>query len=64
MILLKDFLVKLFFVKNDFLFLVKELEEKIENLEKECKEKEEKINKIKLVVVKVKKELDFSRKEI
>lgn len=33
-------------------------------LEKEFKEKDEKINKIKLVVVKVKKELDFSRKEV
>ncbi|XP_037383304.1 GRIP and coiled-coil domain-containing protein 2 [Talpa occidentalis] len=42
---------------------VKDLEEKIGYLEKESKEKEEKINKIKLVAVKAKKELDSSRKE-
>ncbi|KAM6179967.1 GRIP and coiled-coil domain-containing protein 2 [Erethizon dorsatum] len=50
-------------VKNDQLSSVKELEEKIANLEKESKEKEEKISKIKLVAVKAKKELDSSRKE-
>lgn len=33
-------------------------------LEKESKEKEEKINKIKLVAVKAKKELDSSKKEV
>lgn len=33
-------------------------------LEKESKEKDEKINKIKLVAVKAKKELDSSRKEV
>ncbi|XP_054963456.1 GRIP and coiled-coil domain-containing protein 2 isoform X4 [Pan paniscus] len=63
LILLKDSLAKSPSVKNDPLSSVKELEEKIENLEKECKEKEEKINKIKLVAVKAKKELDSSRKE-
>ncbi|XP_054534695.1 GRIP and coiled-coil domain-containing protein 2 isoform X3 [Pan troglodytes] len=63
LILVKDSLAKSPSVKNDPLSSVKELEEKIENLEKECKEKEEKINKIKLVAVKAKKELDSSRKE-
>ncbi|XP_012662459.2 GRIP and coiled-coil domain-containing protein 2 [Otolemur garnettii] len=63
LILLKDSLGKSPSVKNDQLSSVKELEEKIGNLEKECKEKEEKINKIKLVAVKAKKELDSSRKE-
>ncbi|XP_054331271.1 GRIP and coiled-coil domain-containing protein 2 isoform X5 [Pongo pygmaeus] len=63
LILLKDSLAKSPSVKNDPLSSVKELEEKIENLEKECKEKEEKTNKIKLVAVKAKKELDSSRKE-
>lgn len=33
-------------------------------LEKEAKEKEEKINKLKLVAVKAKKELESSRKEV
>lgn len=33
-------------------------------LEKESKEKEEKINKIKLVAVRAKKELDSSKKEV
>ncbi|XP_006883889.1 PREDICTED: GRIP and coiled-coil domain-containing protein 2 [Elephantulus edwardii] len=60
--LLKDSLEKSSSVKNDHTS-VKELEEKIENLEKETKEKEEKISKIKLVAVKAKKELDSSRKE-
>ncbi|XP_013378245.1 PREDICTED: GRIP and coiled-coil domain-containing protein 2 isoform X1 [Chinchilla lanigera] len=50
-------------VKNDHLSSVKEMEEKIGNLEKESKEKEEKISKIKLVAVKARKELDSSRKE-
>ncbi|XP_007940555.1 GRIP and coiled-coil domain-containing protein 2 [Orycteropus afer afer] len=61
--LLKDSLEKSSSVKNDPTFSVKELEEKIENLEKESREKEEKINKLKLVAVKAKKELDSSRKE-
>ncbi|XP_021113810.1 GRIP and coiled-coil domain-containing protein 2 isoform X1 [Heterocephalus glaber] len=59
----KDSLEKSSPVKNDQLSSVKELEEKIGNLEKESKEKEEKISKIKLVAVKAKKELDSSRKE-
>ncbi|XP_008579726.1 PREDICTED: GRIP and coiled-coil domain-containing protein 2 isoform X1 [Galeopterus variegatus] len=63
LMLLKDSLEKLPSVKNDQLSSVKDLEEKIANLEKESKEKEEKINKIKLVAVKAKKELDSSRKE-
>ncbi|XP_066124672.1 GRIP and coiled-coil domain-containing protein 2 isoform X6 [Saccopteryx bilineata] len=50
-------------VESDQSPSVKELEEKIEYLEKESKEKEEKINKIKLVAVKAKKELDSSRRE-
>ncbi|KAF3826894.1 hypothetical protein GH733_009419, partial [Mirounga leonina] len=50
-------------VENDQSSLVKELEEKIGYLDKESKEKEEKINKIKLVAVKAKKELDSSKKE-
>lgn len=62
LILLKDSLEKTP-VDNDQPFSVKELEEKIEYLEKESKEKEEKINKIKLVAVKAKKELDSNRKE-
>ncbi|XP_042314297.1 GRIP and coiled-coil domain-containing protein 2 isoform X2 [Sceloporus undulatus] len=37
---------------------------KIENLEKHLKEKEEKLNKIKAVAVKLRKELDSSRKEV
>ncbi|XP_040831452.1 GRIP and coiled-coil domain-containing protein 2 [Ochotona curzoniae] len=60
--LLKDSLEKTP-VKDDPHSSVKELEEKIGNLEKESKEKEEKISKIKLVAVKAKKELDSSRKE-
>ncbi|XP_008056197.1 GRIP and coiled-coil domain-containing protein 2 isoform X1 [Carlito syrichta] len=63
LISLKDSLVKSPSIKNDQYSSIKELEEKIGNLEKECKEKEEKINKIKLVAVKAKKELDSSRKE-
>ncbi|KAK7807796.1 hypothetical protein U0070_000111 [Myodes glareolus] len=61
--LLKDSLEKSPSVKNDQLSLVKELEEKIESLEKESKDKDEKISKIKLVAVKAKKELDSNRKE-
>lgn len=63
LILLKDSLEKSPSVKNDQLSLVKELEEKIESLEKESKDKDEKISKIKLVAVKAKKELDSNRKE-
>lgn len=36
----------------------------LESLEKESKDKDEKINKIKLVAVKAKKELDSNRKEV
>lgn len=36
----------------------------LEYLKKESREKEEKINKIKLVAVKAKKELDSSRREV
>ncbi|XP_023439968.2 GRIP and coiled-coil domain-containing protein 2 isoform X2 [Dasypus novemcinctus] len=60
--LLKDSLEKSS-IKNDQSSSVKDLEEKIGNLEKESKEKEEKINKIKVVAMKAKKELDSSRKE-
>ncbi|XP_052019174.1 GRIP and coiled-coil domain-containing protein 2 [Apodemus sylvaticus] len=63
LMLLKDSLEKSPSVKNDQLSLVKELEEKIESLEKESKDKDEKISKIKLVAVKAKKELDSNRKE-
>uniref|UniRef100_A0A8C6QLY6 GRIP and coiled-coil domain-containing protein 2 n=1 Tax=Nannospalax galili TaxID=1026970 RepID=A0A8C6QLY6_NANGA len=63
LVLLKDSLEKSPSVKNDQLSLIKELEEKIGNLEKESKEKDEKISKIKLVAVKAKKELDSNRKE-
>nr|XP_019609470.1 PREDICTED: GRIP and coiled-coil domain-containing protein 2 [Rhinolophus sinicus] len=62
LMLLKDSLEKIPSVENDQPS-VKELDEKIEYLEKESKEKGEKINKIKLVAVKAKKELDSSRKE-
>ncbi|XP_037662875.1 GRIP and coiled-coil domain-containing protein 2 [Choloepus didactylus] len=61
--LLKDSLEKSSSVKHDQSSSVKDLEEKIVNLEKESKEKEEKINKIKVVAMKAKKELDSSRKE-
>ncbi|KAM5227829.1 GRIP and coiled-coil domain-containing protein 2 [Ctenodactylus gundi] len=63
LVLLKDSLEKSPPVKSDELSSVKELEEKIGNLEKESKEKEEKINKIKVVAVRAKKELDSSRRE-
>ncbi|XP_051690640.1 GRIP and coiled-coil domain-containing protein 2 isoform X2 [Oryctolagus cuniculus] len=62
LMLLKDSLEKTH-IKTDQHSSVKDLEEKIGNLEKESKEKEEKISKIKLVAVKAKKELDSSRKE-
>uniref|UniRef100_A0A8D2DCS4 GRIP and coiled-coil domain-containing protein 2 n=1 Tax=Sciurus vulgaris TaxID=55149 RepID=A0A8D2DCS4_SCIVU len=64
LILLKESIGKSPSINNDQLSSVKELEEKIGNLEKESKEKEEKISKIKLVAVKAKKELDSSRKEV
>ncbi|KAM5322085.1 GRIP and coiled-coil domain-containing protein 2 isoform 1-T1 [Glossophaga mutica] len=63
LILLKDCLEKSPLVENEQPPLVKELVKKIEYLEKESKDKEEKINKIKLVAVKAKKELDSSRRE-
>ncbi|XP_041115177.1 GRIP and coiled-coil domain-containing protein 2 [Polyodon spathula] len=44
--------------------VVRELTDKIGNLEKEHKEKHEKMNKIKAVAVKAKKELDTTRKEV
>ncbi|KFP56811.1 GRIP and coiled-coil domain-containing protein 2, partial [Cariama cristata] len=43
---------------------VAELQEKIGSLERESAEKGEKLNKIKVVAVKAKKELDASRKEV
>ncbi|KFV90340.1 GRIP and coiled-coil domain-containing protein 2, partial [Fulmarus glacialis] len=50
--------------KTDQQSSVAELQEKIGRLEKESAEKGEKINKIKVVAVKAKKELDASRKEM
>nr|XP_009663798.1 PREDICTED: GRIP and coiled-coil domain-containing protein 2 [Struthio camelus australis] len=50
--------------KNDQQSSVAELQEKIGRLEKESAEKTEKLNKIKVVAVKAKKELDASRKEV
>uniref|UniRef100_A0A8C3C029 GRIP and coiled-coil domain containing 2 n=1 Tax=Cairina moschata TaxID=8855 RepID=A0A8C3C029_CAIMO len=50
--------------KNDQQSSVAELREKIGRLEKESAEKGEKLNKIKMVAVKAKKELDASRKEM
>ncbi|XP_041128222.1 GRIP and coiled-coil domain-containing protein 2-like [Polyodon spathula] len=44
--------------------VIRELTDKIVNLEKEQKEKHEKMNKIKAVAVKAKKELDTTRKEV
>ncbi|KAM6316656.1 GRIP and coiled-coil domain-containing protein 2 [Aegotheles albertisi] len=49
--------------KTDQQSSVAELQEKIGRLEKESAEKGEKLNKIKVVAVKAKKELDASRKE-
>ncbi|KAM7065467.1 GRIP and coiled-coil domain-containing protein 2 isoform 1-T1 [Acridotheres tristis] len=50
--------------KTDQQSSVAELQEKIGMLEKESAEKGEKLNKIKVVAVKAKKELDASRKEM
>ncbi|NWV64624.1 GCC2 protein, partial [Malurus elegans] len=50
--------------KTDQQSSVAELQEKIGMLEKESAEKGEKLNKIKVVAVKAKKELDASRKEV
>ncbi|KFU89791.1 GRIP and coiled-coil domain-containing protein 2, partial [Chaetura pelagica] len=50
--------------KTDQQSSVAELQEKIGRLEKEFAEKGEKLNKIKVVAVKAKKELDVSRKEM
>ncbi|XP_061233733.1 GRIP and coiled-coil domain-containing protein 2 isoform X3 [Neopsephotus bourkii] len=50
--------------KTDQKSSVAELQEKIGRLEKESAEKGEKLNKIKVVAVKAKKELDASRKEM
>ncbi|NXQ64904.1 GCC2 protein, partial [Anthoscopus minutus] len=50
--------------KTDEQLSVAELQEKIGMLEKESAEKGEKLNKIKVVAVKAKKELDASRKEM
>uniref|UniRef100_A0A8B9M6R8 GRIP and coiled-coil domain containing 2 n=1 Tax=Accipiter nisus TaxID=211598 RepID=A0A8B9M6R8_9AVES len=50
--------------KTDQQSSVAELQEKIGRLEKESAEKGEKLNKIKVVAVKAKKELDTSRKEM
>ncbi|KFZ48466.1 GRIP and coiled-coil domain-containing protein 2, partial [Podiceps cristatus] len=50
--------------KTDEQSSVAELQEKIGRLEKESAEKGEKLNKIKVVAVKAKKELDASRKEM
>ncbi|XP_065685627.2 GRIP and coiled-coil domain-containing protein 2 [Patagioenas fasciata] len=50
--------------KTDEQSSVAELQEKIGRLEKESAEKGEKLNKIKVVAVKAKKELDASRKEV
>ncbi|XP_009949603.1 PREDICTED: GRIP and coiled-coil domain-containing protein 2, partial [Leptosomus discolor] len=50
--------------KTDQQSSVAELQEKIGRLEKESAEKGEKLNKIKVVAVKAKKELDASRKEV
>ncbi|KAM6419097.1 GRIP and coiled-coil domain-containing protein 2 isoform 3-T3 [Pluvialis apricaria] len=50
--------------KTDQQSSVAELQEKIGRLEKESAEKGEKLNKIKVVAVKAKKELDVSRKEM
>ncbi|XP_054059642.1 GRIP and coiled-coil domain-containing protein 2 isoform X1 [Rissa tridactyla] len=50
--------------KTDQQSSVAELQEKIGRLEKEAADKGEKLNKIKVVAVKAKKELDASRKEM
>ncbi|XP_039767140.1 GRIP and coiled-coil domain-containing protein 2 isoform X2 [Ornithorhynchus anatinus] len=60
---LKDSLRRASSVKTDQQSAVTELEDKIVTLEKESKEKDEKLNKIKVVAVKARKELEASRKE-
>uniref|UniRef100_A0A452J4N3 GRIP domain-containing protein n=1 Tax=Gopherus agassizii TaxID=38772 RepID=A0A452J4N3_9SAUR len=60
---LKDFMEKLS-VKNDQQSSIAELEEKIVCLEKLSAEREEKVNKVKVIAVKARKELDSSRKEV
>uniref|UniRef100_A0A8C0GSE1 GRIP and coiled-coil domain containing 2 n=1 Tax=Chelonoidis abingdonii TaxID=106734 RepID=A0A8C0GSE1_CHEAB len=60
---LKDFMEKSS-VKNDQQSSVAELEEKIVYLEKLSAEREEKVNKVKVIAVKARKELDSSRKEV
>ncbi|XP_067419717.1 GRIP and coiled-coil domain-containing protein 2 isoform X2 [Emydura macquarii macquarii] len=51
-------------VKSDQQTSVAELQEKIVYLEKESAEREEKLNKVKVLAVKARKELDSSRKEV
>ncbi|XP_026513097.1 GRIP and coiled-coil domain-containing protein 2 [Terrapene carolina triunguis] len=60
---LKDFMEKSS-VKNDQQSSVAELQEKIVCLEKQSAEREEKLNKVKVIAVKARKELDSSRKEV
>uniref|UniRef100_A0A8C3XRQ3 GRIP and coiled-coil domain containing 2 n=1 Tax=Chelydra serpentina TaxID=8475 RepID=A0A8C3XRQ3_CHESE len=60
---LKDFMEKSS-VKNDQQSSVTELQEKIVCLEKQSAEREEKLNKVKVIAVKARKELDSSRKEV
>ncbi|XP_038615866.1 GRIP and coiled-coil domain-containing protein 2 isoform X2 [Tachyglossus aculeatus] len=60
---LQDSLQKSSSVKSEQQSAVTELEDKIGILEKESKEKDEKLNKIKVIAVKARKELEASRKE-
>ncbi|XP_043365692.1 GRIP and coiled-coil domain-containing protein 2 isoform X2 [Dermochelys coriacea] len=60
---LKDFMEKSS-VKNDQQSSVAELQEKIVCLENQSAEREEKLNKVKVIAVKARKELDSSRKEV
>ncbi|KAM7182209.1 GRIP and coiled-coil domain-containing protein 2 isoform 2-T2 [Macrochelys suwanniensis] len=60
---LKDFMEKSS-VKNDQQSSVADLQEKIVCLEKQSAEREEKLNKVKVIAVKARKELDSSRKEV
>ncbi|XP_006114615.2 GRIP and coiled-coil domain-containing protein 2 isoform X2 [Pelodiscus sinensis] len=60
---LKNFMEKSS-VQNDQQSSVAELQEKIVCLEKESAEREEKLNKVKVIAVKARKELDSSRKEV
>ncbi|XP_065261994.1 GRIP and coiled-coil domain-containing protein 2 [Emys orbicularis] len=60
---LKDFMEKSS-VKNDQQSSIAELQEKIVCLEKQSAEREEKLNKVKVIAVKARKELDSSRKEV